>query len=433
MPLVPEPFKGVVVSRQAVFLRSQPEASQLCQFCPSLNIPEYRESLSDEKKKSLDEKTSRLTKRAINHHHHESSEFGWEVTGWHDVFGAILEDDSFRIDKRPYEFVEKDEKEATVKRRIPDATFGLKTYDDYDLERDYICNVDGCNVDHSHMQPDRMLSRDDLSAMMHDATCGLIVDGVWGKTNLVFPFAVYEAKKRSASYEAAEEQIFHACRTYLAMLDDLARDPNDVTRYQSNESAKYQMFALTSCASYWQVFIAWKHLDTCYVETIWEGDVKIWKHAFDLICIVDQIHDYAAHQHRPYVTKHLDAWHAKHHKALEPTRSCISANDRLVESYEFAENTKLFEATKQAAWMQLKEDTRKSRLHKAMLTRQKNKRLRELAQIQETKSESNKKPKRGRGRPPKIHGIAKKNDTTRRPGRPPKTSYARSRKGKGTF
>jgi hypothetical protein len=113
------------------------------------------------------------------------------------------------------------------------------------------------------MQPDRRLSRDSLSAMMHDATCGLIVDGVWGKTNLLFPFAIYEAKKRASSYEAAEEQIYHACRTYLAMLDDLARDPNDVARYQTSESSKYQLFAFTSCGSYWQVFMAWKQFDGC--------------------------------------------------------------------------------------------------------------------------------------------------------------------------
>jgi hypothetical protein len=99
--------------------------------------------------------------------------------------------------------------------------------------------------------------------MMYDAECGLVVDGVWGKTDIVFPFAVYEAKKRAGSYEQAEDQIYHACKTYLAMLDDLARNPNNVAEYQTKESSQYQIFALTSCGSEWQVFLAWNWSDDC--------------------------------------------------------------------------------------------------------------------------------------------------------------------------
>jgi hypothetical protein len=47
------------------------------------------------------------------------------------------------------------------------------------------------------------------------------------------------------------------------MLDDLARNPNNVTEYQTEESSKYQLFAFASCGSYWQVFMAWKMLDNC--------------------------------------------------------------------------------------------------------------------------------------------------------------------------
>ena len=99
--------------------------------------------------------------------------------------------------------------------------------------------------------------------MMHDHDCGLIVDGVWGKTDLVFPFAVYEAKKRASSFEEAEGQVYHACKTYLAMLDDLARNPDNVAEYQSEDSSRYQLFAFTSCGPAWEVFVAWKLLDTC--------------------------------------------------------------------------------------------------------------------------------------------------------------------------
>jgi hypothetical protein len=44
------------------------------------------------------------------------------------------------------------------------------------------------------------------------------------------------------------------------------------------------------------------------VETIWEADVKEFSRAYDLICIVDQIHNYAVSQHRKFVTKHLEPW-----------------------------------------------------------------------------------------------------------------------------
>lgn len=63
------------------------------------------------------------------------------------------------------------------------------------------------------------------------------------------------------------------------------------------------------------------------VETIWEGDVKEFSRAFDLICIVDQIQDYAANHHRPFVMNHLEAWHARHQKNLEPTKKAIREID----------------------------------------------------------------------------------------------------------
>ncbi len=167
-------------------------------------------------------------------------------------------------DKRPYEFLETDESgRHTVKQRIPDATIGLKSYDDYFLKRGYVCSVPDCKEDHSTKQPDKRLSERALQAMMYDRECGLVVDGVWGKTDLLFPFAVYEAKKRAKHYEQAESQIYHACRTYLAMMDDLARNPDNVAEYQTEESSKYQLFAFASCGSYWQVFAAWNMLNDC--------------------------------------------------------------------------------------------------------------------------------------------------------------------------
>lgn len=168
---------------------------------------------------------------------------------------------------------EDDSGESVVRIKIPDATIGLVSYDDYDMKRGYFCDMEGCEDDHSSMQPDKNLSKDALLSMMNDRQCGLIVDGVWGKTNLVFPFAVYEAKKRAESYKSAEAQIYHACRTYLAMLDDLARNPDDIEKYQTEDSDRYQFFAFTSCGSYWQVFIAWNMAGSCVSLTFPREDV----------------------------------------------------------------------------------------------------------------------------------------------------------------
>jgi hypothetical protein len=154
-----------------------------------------------------------------------------------------------------------------VKRRIPDATMGLRTYIDSDIYHGYTCTVSDCKINHDSMQPNESLLEYRIKAQMHDQQCGLIVDGIWGESNLIFPFAVYEAKKRSSTWEKAEDQVYHAFRVYLAMLDDLARDPLDVTKYQSKESARYQLFGFTSCGSYWKVYIAWKFLGMCVSVT----------------------------------------------------------------------------------------------------------------------------------------------------------------------
>ncbi|KAF9770581.1 hypothetical protein IL306_011853, partial [Fusarium sp. DS 682] len=180
----------------------------------------------------------------------------------------------FDRDKRPYEFIEDNEGKQALKYRIPDWTMGLKSYEDFFLKRGFICNDEDCTDDHEKQQPDKRLSDTRLREMMESPDCGLVVDGVWGQTKLLFPFAIYEAKKDVSSMTAAVGQISHACKTYLAMLDDLARDPDDISRYQERTSDKYQLFAFTSCGSYWQAFTAWNYKGECMIEGVWEGDVK---------------------------------------------------------------------------------------------------------------------------------------------------------------
>ncbi|KAH6623083.1 hypothetical protein F5144DRAFT_352850 [Chaetomium tenue] len=460
MPLVPEPFEQLSVGTRPVSGDIEPLAPKWGLFCPNLDIPQYREPLSKEKKTELDKRAVKLYRRAIVNQLYKSSEFGWEVCAWHDVFGLVMDDQALRMDKRPYEYVATDDDgQRFVKTRIPDATLGLTAYDtfDFNFSRDHVCTGPDCDVDHK-TEPDTRLSQDRLVAMMHTPECGLVVDGSWGNADIVFPFAAYEAKKRTISYEAARHQIHHACRTYLAMLDDLVRNPDNVAEYQTENSSKYQFFALTSCGSYWEVYLAWNFLDRCvslidpestciahhgipfaymyiqqHVETIWEGDVKEFSRAFDLICIVDQIHDYALNVHRPFVMQHLEAWHARHEKFLEPegpspdTLRAANYGDGSAGMGSGATNggnshgfnrpiqiekiLNLAGFGKKPEWFNLKRASLERRTDKAQMTREHNRDLRNFARIRRVMDAglrpaqteaTNGGRKRGQGRPRKT-------------------------------
>ncbi len=97
MPLVPEPFSGVSISRQSLFFRTKPMTGSWSPFCPNLDILQYRESLCDEKKTELEQRAVNLQKRAINNQIYKSSEFSWEVSAWNDVFGLLYDDQRFRM------------------------------------------------------------------------------------------------------------------------------------------------------------------------------------------------------------------------------------------------------------------------------------------------------------------------------------------------
>lgn len=231
----------------------------------------------------MDKRARKLFRRAVQNQIFGASEYIWEADAWHDVFGSIRDDDTFRMlylfldvnaiiptseisdfylrDKRPYEFIDHDAHgNKLVKRRIPDATMGLRTYSDLDLDHGYRINHDGT-------RPHKSLMGYRIHAQMEDEERGLIVDGIWGESNLIFPFAVYEAKKHASTLEQAKEQIYHAFRVYLAMLDDVARDPLDITQYQSEESTCYQLFGFISCGSYWEVYVAYNRYGQCVSDT----------------------------------------------------------------------------------------------------------------------------------------------------------------------
>ncbi|OTA53314.1 hypothetical protein K449DRAFT_470066 [Hypoxylon sp. EC38] len=66
------------------------------------------------------------------------------------------------------------------------------------------------------------------------------------RKNIVFPFAVYEAKKSSGSDTQAEKQAAGACDRYLGIIDQVVRDPRNSKKYQWKNSRDYQIFAFTS-------------------------------------------------------------------------------------------------------------------------------------------------------------------------------------------
>src|SRR6185436_6991636 len=80
-------------------------------------------------------------------------------------------------------------------RRIPDATFGLATFQ----PKHYQNAVASYDLDAERLQ-----------ALALHRNCGLLADPRWGDSNLVFPFAVYEAKGWNAQPREARRQACSA-------------------------------------------------------------------------------------------------------------------------------------------------------------------------------------------------------------------------------
>lgn len=88
-----------------------------------------------------------------------------------------------------------------------------------------------------------------------------MADPKWGETDLVFPFAVYEAKGWSGDCREARRQACEGAVCYLDMLDNLARTPGAVGStkpYQTATSHQYQVFALTSFGAHWHLLVGYR-------------------------------------------------------------------------------------------------------------------------------------------------------------------------------
>ncbi|KAL4882717.1 hypothetical protein BJY04DRAFT_217207 [Aspergillus karnatakaensis] len=141
--------------------------------------------------------------------------------------------------------------------------------------------------------------------MYTDDTEALTVDGKWGESIILFPFA-----------------LKLAVNAYLGMLDRLVRQPGGEGEYQSADSSVFPIFGLTSSGSQWCVYVA--YLPNCvkeglgdddplcdehsHMKLIWWGNVFHARDAGELLDIVDQIHEYAVTTHRAFVARHLETW-----------------------------------------------------------------------------------------------------------------------------
>lgn len=130
---------------------------------------------------------------------------------------------------------------------IPDATFGLATFQPKHYQN-ALASYD--------------LDAERLQALTLHRNCGLLVDPRWGESNLVFPFAVYEAKGWNGDPREARRQACSAAAAYLDLLDALARHPGKPGKmegaYQTAESRSSQVFALTSFGAHWHVMVGYR-------------------------------------------------------------------------------------------------------------------------------------------------------------------------------
>lgn len=92
----------------------------------------------------------------------------------------------------------------------------------------------------------------------------LIIDGKWGECTILFPFAVYEAKKDENSKMGVTIQLKLAFNAYLGMLDRLARQPGKMEEYQSSQSTAFPIFGFTSNGRDWRMYVG--YLPNCARE-----------------------------------------------------------------------------------------------------------------------------------------------------------------------
>jgi hypothetical protein len=126
-----------------------------------------------------------------------------------------------------------------------------------------------------------------------------------------------------------------------------------------------------------------------HVETIWEGVVSEFTSAYDLICIVDQIQEFAVTQHRDFVIKHLEAWHRRYEAIHKKQEECM-ASAAYLDNLPFSS----FDLSLLTKWEEVKCKSKDNRYRKSDLKRAEE----QNALLAPTDRASNLKRSRGRPR-----------------------------------
>lgn len=167
-----------------------------------------------------------------------------------------------------------------------------------------------------------------MEALLVHRQCGIISDPRWGDANLVFPFAVYEAKGWDGDPREARQQACSAAAVYLDMLQRLSKQPGNPWDGKSDAdqtpgSRNTQVFVFTSFGAHWHILVGYKRprlkrehagregmSESVYVfQRIWSARVVTKHTAWELLSLVDQIHLWGVTHHREFVIRHLKPWH----------------------------------------------------------------------------------------------------------------------------
>ena len=164
-------------------------------------------------------------------------------------------------DKTPYTYKITDPTtmKVSLRKRYPDITFGLATLWD-EVVQHQIKHKNGeisCDLDHTEGHPS--LTKERIQKQLFHRRCGLIVDPRWGSVDLIFPWAIFEAKKSTVPLHEALSQLYDGTSAYLGMLDDLARDPNAPDKYQDIQGNGPQIFAFACSGSALWIYTAFDY------------------------------------------------------------------------------------------------------------------------------------------------------------------------------
>ncbi|KAK0619141.1 hypothetical protein B0T14DRAFT_429225 [Immersiella caudata] len=262
------------------------------------------------------ERAATIVRHVLDNEKWEKSEYAWDADAWADVFGKMRDDPAVAVDKRRCYFWEGTYREVSrlmvkeddtkIRYRTPDAVFGLATCKDqaYQLPPE--------------LEPDR------LRALMAQPACNLASDPYLGGAALGFPFAVYEAKGWAGDPRVARWQACTAGMVYLNMLEALALKPGcEEGSYQEVDGRNWQVFALTSFGAHWHVLVGYKRprradeyagfegmSDEVFIfQRLWSARVVTERKAWELLSLVDQIHEWGVTHFRDRVIRHLRRWH----------------------------------------------------------------------------------------------------------------------------